>query len=152
MTAGRDLAEADGRIAALHTQMPPIDPATGIPMEAALLIETIDHQPLVMTESYYAKSWIYDLLVVTDKDSYRFNELKGTMTTGDGEVAVAAQQRECQLAALDFLDAALTRREPAVAGRSVLPAMRVLERAQAEWDRRYGARSLPGRPLSTRSS
>jgi hypothetical protein len=29
----------------------------------------------------------------------------------------------------------------------VLPAMRVLQAVQDEWDRRYGVQSIPGRPL-----
>jgi 2-hydroxy-4-carboxymuconate semialdehyde hemiacetal dehydrogenase len=116
-------------------------------MEAALTIETSDHQAIVCTGSYYSRAWIYDFMIVTDRDSYRFDELKGTMTTGDGEVAIASQQQECQMVAREFLDAVRAGREPSVSGRSTLPAMRVLERAQAEWDRRHGARALPGRPL-----
>ena len=48
----------------------------------------------------------------------------------------------------DFLGAVRDRREPAVSGRSVLPAMEVLEQAQRRWDAQYGAQSVPGRPLS----
>jgi 2-hydroxy-4-carboxymuconate semialdehyde hemiacetal dehydrogenase len=144
---GGDLADADRRIARLHSFMPPVDPATGIPMEAALMVETSDHQALICTGSYYARAWTYDLLIVTDRDSYRFDELKGALTTGAGEVPVGPQQRECQMAALDFIDAVKNGREPMVPGWSVLPAMGILERVQADWDRRFGARELPGRPL-----
>jgi 2-hydroxy-4-carboxymuconate semialdehyde hemiacetal dehydrogenase len=147
MITGGDLAEADRRIASLHSLMSPADALTGIPMEAALTVETFDHQALVCTGSYYSRAWIYDLLVVTDRDSYRFDELKGSLTTGEGEIPVAPQQRECQMAAFDFLEAVKSGREPLTPGWSVLPAMRLLERVQADWDRRYGAQPLPGRPL-----
>ena len=49
----------------------------------------------------------------------------------------------------DFIDA---RAEPAgrrwPPGPSVLPAMRVLQAVQDDWDARYGARSIPGRPMT----
>jgi 2-hydroxy-4-carboxymuconate semialdehyde hemiacetal dehydrogenase len=35
-----------------------------------------------------------------------------------------------------------------VPGWSVLPAMRILEAVQNEWDGKHGRQSLPGRPLS----
>jgi hypothetical protein len=34
-----------------------------------------------------------------------------------------------------------------VNGPSVLPAMRVLQAVQDDWDRRWGAQEIPGRPL-----
>jgi 2-hydroxy-4-carboxymuconate semialdehyde hemiacetal dehydrogenase len=148
LATGGDLADADRRLRSLHTSMPPVDPATGIPMEAALMIDTTDDQAFVCTGSYYSRAWIYDLLAVTNRDSYRFDELKGTLTTGEGEIAVAPQKEECGMALRDFLAAVRDRREPIVSGRSVLPAMRVLERAQENWDRRHGRQALPGRPLS----
>jgi 2-hydroxy-4-carboxymuconate semialdehyde hemiacetal dehydrogenase len=144
---GGDLAEADRRIARFSSYMPPVETLTGIPMEAALIAETVDHQALVCSGSYYSRAWIYDLLVVTDKQTYRFDELKGTMTTHEGENPVEPQQRECQLAALDFLEVIRRGGEPRVPGWSVLPAMRLLERTQREWDERHGATALPGRPL-----
>jgi 2-hydroxy-4-carboxymuconate semialdehyde hemiacetal dehydrogenase len=148
LTTGGDLADADRRLRSLHAFMPPVDGATGIPMEAALMIDTTDDQALVCTGSYYSREWIYDLLAVTDRDSYRFDELKGTLTTGSGEIAVAPQKEQCKMVLSDFLSAVRERREPAVSGRSVLPAMRALERAQQNWDRRHDPQALPGRPLS----
>ena len=38
-------------------------------------------------------------------------------------------------------------RPPRASGPAVLPAMRVLQTVQDEWDARYGAQSIPGRPL-----
>jgi 2-hydroxy-4-carboxymuconate semialdehyde hemiacetal dehydrogenase len=147
MITGGELADADRRIARVHSFMPPVDPTTGIPMEAVIMVETSDDQVLVCTGSYYARTWIYDLLIVTDQDSYCFDELKATLLTGAGEIPVASQQRECQMAALDFVYAVKTGREPATPGWSVLPTMRLLEQVQANWDGRYGLQALPGRPL-----
>ncbi|MBV8568531.1 MAG: Gfo/Idh/MocA family oxidoreductase [Methylobacteriaceae bacterium] len=147
MLTGGELAGADRRIHSVRSSMSVIHQTTGIPMDAALLVETTEDQLFVSTASYHSRAWIYDLLVVTDWDTYRFDELKGTLTTGDGEIAVTPQQEQCAMAARDFFAAVRERREPAVSGASVLPAMRILERAQEEWDRRHGRRSLPGRPL-----
>ncbi|WP_158818091.1 Gfo/Idh/MocA family protein [Methylocapsa sp. S129] len=147
MAAGGDLAKADDEILAVHSLMSPVDVRTGIPMEVALMIEAAHDCAIVCTGSYYSRAWIYDLLVVTDRDSYRFDELKALLTTGDGEIAMAAQQEECAMALRDFVQAAREGRDSAVPGWSVLPTMRVLERVQQDWDRRHGARALPGRPL-----
>ena len=53
---------------------PPIEPRTGIPMELVLVVETHDDQTIVCTGSYYSGEYIYDTLVVTDRDSYRTDE------------------------------------------------------------------------------
>jgi 2-hydroxy-4-carboxymuconate semialdehyde hemiacetal dehydrogenase len=144
---GGDLADAEKRLTNIDAFMPPADARTGIPMEAALLLQSRDGQAIVCSGSYQSRELIYDLLVVTDRDSYRFDELKGTLTTGDGARSIVSQQRECQMSALDFIAAVRDAREPAVPGWSVLPTMRVLEAAQRTWDTRYGRRALPGRPL-----
>jgi 2-hydroxy-4-carboxymuconate semialdehyde hemiacetal dehydrogenase len=46
----------------------------------------------------------------------------------------------------DFLDAVRQGRPPRASGPSVLPAMRVLQQVQDDWDRRHGPQSIPGRP------
>jgi 2-hydroxy-4-carboxymuconate semialdehyde hemiacetal dehydrogenase len=145
-TAG-DLAEADRQILGIHPFMSAIDANTGIPMEVALMLEMAGDRAIVCSGSYYSRAWIYDLLVVTDRDSYRFDELKAILTTGDGETSIIAQQQECAMALVDFVDAVRAGRESAVPGWSVLPTMRVLERVQRHWDERHGVQALPGRPL-----
>jgi len=87
------------------------------------------------------------MLVVTDRDTYRVDELRATMTTGDGERRIPAEKDNAQLIAPEFIGAVENKREPAVPGWSVLPAMRVLHRAQENWDARYGRQVLPGRPV-----
>ena len=47
----------------------------------------------------------------------------------------------------DFLDAVRGGRAPLTSGPSVLPAMRVLQRVQDDWDAVHGARAIPGRPI-----
>jgi 2-hydroxy-4-carboxymuconate semialdehyde hemiacetal dehydrogenase len=151
ISTGGDLAAVGERIRDLATLMGSPDQNTKIPMEAALMLATRNDQTIVCTGSYYSRGWIYDLLVVTDRETYRFDELKGTMTTSAGEFVVESQQHQCEMVVADFLAAVRQGREPAVPGWSVLPAMAVLERAQEDWDRRYGRQSLPGRPLSEHS-
>lgn len=152
IATGGDLATAGERTRGLSTLMGPPDPITRIPMEAALMLATTDDQMIVCTGSYYSRAWVYDLLVVTDRETYRFDELKGTMATSAGESVVESQQQQCAMAALDFVAAVREGREAAVPGWSVLPAMAVLERAQEDWDRHHGRQALPGRPLPGGSS
>jgi 2-hydroxy-4-carboxymuconate semialdehyde hemiacetal dehydrogenase len=92
-----------------------LHPATGIPMESSLLIETEDDRTLLVHGSYHA--------------TFR-NE-----------------QRNCARVITDFLATVREGRQPRVSGPSVLPAMRVLQAVQDDWDHRYGAREIPGRPL-----
>jgi 2-hydroxy-4-carboxymuconate semialdehyde hemiacetal dehydrogenase len=148
MVSGGDLATADGRIRSIYSVMPPVDPRTGIPMELVLVVETRDDQSIVCTGSYYAPERIYDMLVVTDRDSYRVDELRSTLTTSEGEVRIPTEQENAELIAPEFVAAVEAGREPAVPGWSVLPAMRVLHRAQEHWDAQYGKQILPGRPVT----
>ncbi len=127
--------------------MSPLDPVTGIPMDVAMLIETGLVQSLVCTGSYYGRERIFDLLVVTDVDSYRLDVLAGTMTTRAGERTIGSEERNCWRVTLDFVEAVTEGREPLVPGVSVLPAMRGLEAVQLGWDRIHGRQALPGRPL-----
>ena len=48
---------------------------------------------------------------------------------------------------IDFLDAVPEGRPPLASGPSILPAMRVLQAVQAQWDAQYGAQPIPGRDL-----
>jgi 2-hydroxy-4-carboxymuconate semialdehyde hemiacetal dehydrogenase len=148
MLCGGDMATADDRIRRVYSAYPPIEPRTGIPMELALVIETHDDQTVVTTGSYYSREYIYDTLAVTDRDSYRVDERRSVMFTGDGEQPIASEQENAELIAPDFVRAVQEGREPAVPGWSVLPAMRVLHRVQEDWDARHGKQVLPGRPVT----
>jgi 2-hydroxy-4-carboxymuconate semialdehyde hemiacetal dehydrogenase len=147
MVSGGDLAGIEDRIRRVHSVYPPIEPRTGIPMELVLVVETDDDQTIVCTGSYYSGEYVYDTLVITDRDSYRTDERRSTLNTRGGEHPISSEQQNAELIAPDFVSAVYKGREPAVPGWSVLPAMRVLHRVQSDWDAKHGAQPLPGRPV-----
>ncbi len=120
---------------------------TGIPMECVVLIETEADQTMLVHGSYHAAYRFYDKLIVTDRDTYFYDILAGTLKTSQGEVAIEAEPDNAARIIFDFLDAVKNNRPPIAAGSTVLPAMRVLQTVQDDWDARYGAQALPGRPL-----
>lgn len=120
---------------------------TGIPMECVVLVETEADQTLLVHGSYHAAYRYYDKLIVTDRDTYTFDILAGTLRTGEGIAEIESEQANAARIIEDFLAAVREGRPPLASGSSVLPAMRVLQGVQDEWDARYGARSIPGRPL-----
>lgn len=142
-----DPEAAERRIRRVQSFMPGLDPDTGIPMEATVLIETHDDQSILSSGSYYARERIYDTLVVTDRESYRLDELTATLTTGEGSCPAIGELENAYAVARDFVDALNENRPPHVTGRSVLPVMRVLAQVQREWDAIHGAQDIPGRPL-----
>jgi 2-hydroxy-4-carboxymuconate semialdehyde hemiacetal dehydrogenase len=148
VVSGGELRGVEDRIRHVHSVYPPLDPRTGIPMELVLVVETHEDQTIVCTGSYYSGEYLYDTLIVTDRDSYRTDERRSTITTRDGEHPVSSEQQNAELIAPDFVNAVLKGREPAVPGWSVLPAMRVLHRVQSDWDAKHGAQPLPGRPVT----
>jgi 2-hydroxy-4-carboxymuconate semialdehyde hemiacetal dehydrogenase len=109
MLSGGDLATVEKRIQAVSSCYPPLDERTGIPMELVLTIKTDDDQTIVTTGSYYSREYVYDTFVVTDRDSYRTDERRATLTTGDGEQPIATEQENAELIAPDFVEAARPR-------------------------------------------
>ena len=128
--------------------MPLPDPKTGIPMELFLGTETDKNQSLVCTGSYYSRERIIEEFVVTDRESYRLNLTQSTLTTGEGTQSIAEEVANCGLVTQDFVESVRQGRQPAIPGESVLPAMRVLQTVQDQWDQRHGPRSIPGRGLA----
>ncbi len=122
-------------------------PITGVPMECTVLAETDADQSLLVHGSYHSSFRLYDELIVTDRDTYFFDTTAGTLRTAAGTVPIEGEQATCALVIDDFLDAVRQNRKPLADGPSVLPAMRVLQAAQDDFDARHGARALPGRPL-----
>lgn len=131
----------------VQSHMGPCHEQTGIPMESVVLVETEADQTLLVHGSYHAAYRFYDKLIVTDRDTYFYDILAGTLRTADGEVRIESEQDNAARIVVDFVAAAREGRPPLASGPSVLPAMGVLQQVQDEWDARYGARSLPGRPL-----
>ena len=120
---------------------------TGIPMECVLLAETETDQTLLIHGSYRATWRLYDKLIVTDRDTYFFDILAGTLRTASGTVEMESEQANAIHIVTDFLAAVREGRPPLASGPSVLPAMQLLQTVQDDWDARYGAQSIPGRPL-----
>jgi 2-hydroxy-4-carboxymuconate semialdehyde hemiacetal dehydrogenase len=147
LLGGGDPERAEARIRHMESFMPPPDPRTGIPMEIVIAIETEDDQTILASGSYYSRERIYETMAVTERDSYRVDELAATMTTGAGTEPIESEERNAFRVSHDFLDALREGRPPFVTARSVLPAMRILDKAQRAWDHRHGARPIPGRPL-----
>lgn len=138
----------DEPVRAVHSFMPLPHTETGIPMEAFIGLETERDRSLVCTGSYHSREWIFDALIVTDRDSYRLDVLKDELVTKDGTAKVASQEESCGAVARDFVASVREGRSPAVPAVSVLPAMRVLQEVQDRWDERHGARTIPGRVAS----
>jgi 2-hydroxy-4-carboxymuconate semialdehyde hemiacetal dehydrogenase len=124
-----------------------LHPTTGIPMECTVLVENERDQSLLVHGSYHAMWRLYDKLIVTDRETYLYDILAGTLKTTEGTRPIEAEQANCVRVIDDFLAAVRERRPPLASGPSVLPAMRVLQQVQDSWDARHGARALPGRPL-----
>ena len=122
-------------------------PQTGIPMECVVLVETEADQSLLVHGSYHATWRCYDKLIVTDRETYFYDILKGSLRTEAGEQPIESEQENAARIIEDFVAAVREGRPPRASGPAVLPAMRVLQTVQDEWDARFGARSIPGRPL-----
>jgi 2-hydroxy-4-carboxymuconate semialdehyde hemiacetal dehydrogenase len=120
---------------------------TGIPMECTVLVETEADQTLLVHGSYHAAYRFYDKLIVTDRDTYFFDILAGSLRTGEGTVPIEPEQQNAARVITDFIDTVRNGRPTLASGPSVLPSMRILQQVQDGWDERYGARPIPGRPL-----
>ena len=127
--------------------MGPLHPATGIPMECVVVVETDRGQSLVVHGSYAASYRLYDQLIVSDGDTWFYDILAATVRTSAGLEVTELEQDNAARIVVDFLDAVRERRPPLASGPSVLPAMRVLQAVQDQWDAQYDARSIPGRDL-----
>ncbi len=136
-----------GPIRRVQSHLGPCHPSTGIPMECVLLVETEAGQTLVVHGSYHASYRLYDKLIVTDRDTYGYDTLGASLRTAAGTVAIEGEQDNAARVTQDFVAAVLARRPPLANGPSVLPAMRVLQQVQDDWDARHGRQSMPGRML-----
>jgi len=125
----------------------PIEPRTGVPMTTSILGVTPDGRAMQSLLTYYSRERVYEITVVTDRDSYRLDILRNTLVTGDGPKEVESEQANCAHVTHDFIDACLAKRRPAVTPADVLPAMRILQEVQDAWDAIHGAQDLPGRAL-----
>lgn len=120
---------------------------TGIPMECIVIVETENDQSLLVHGSYHSSFRLYDKLIVTNRNTYYYDILAATLRTDAGVVQMESEQENCARVVYDFLDAVRNNRRPLASGPSVLPAMRILQAVQDQWDHQYGSQSIPGRPL-----
>jgi 2-hydroxy-4-carboxymuconate semialdehyde hemiacetal dehydrogenase len=132
----------------VHSHMPPVDPRTGIPMDAVLLVQLGDAVALSVVGSYGSFERVFELIVITDSNSYRLDVLGSSLTTSGGSVAIEAEGPNCMRLTRDFAAAVADGRRTSVSGLDVLPAMRVLDEVQDAWDAKHGRQALPGRPLA----
>ncbi len=131
----------------VQSSMGPCHPATAIPMECTILLEAETDQTLLVHGSYHATYRFYDKLIVTDRETYFYDILAGTLKTEGGVTPIETEQENCARVIFDFLDAIREGRPPLASGPTILPAMAVLQQVQDDWDQRHGAMSIPGRPL-----
>jgi 2-hydroxy-4-carboxymuconate semialdehyde hemiacetal dehydrogenase len=131
----------------IQSHLGALHPNTGIPMECVVLAETEADQTLLVHGSYHAAYRWYDKLIVTDRDTYTFDILAGALRTAAGATEMESEQANAAHIITDFLATVREGGKPLASGPLVLPAMRVLQAVQDEWDARYGAQSIPGRPL-----
>ena len=131
----------------VQSHLGPLHERTGIPMECVVLVETEDDRTLLVHGSYHASFRLYDKLIVTDRDSYLYDTLAATVRTREGTAPMESEQENAARIVRDFVAAVREGRPPLASGPSVLPAMRVLQAVQDERDARFGAQSIPGRPL-----
>jgi 2-hydroxy-4-carboxymuconate semialdehyde hemiacetal dehydrogenase len=116
-------------------------------MECSVLVETEPGQSLLVHGSYHAAYRFHDELIVTNRETYFLDILANTLRTEQETVAIENERDNCARVVYDFIDAVRDNRSPLASGPAVLPAMRVLQSVQDQWDARYGSQSLPGRPL-----
>ena len=137
----------DAPVRRVHSFMPALDEYTGIPMEVFIGVESERDQSLICMGSYYGRERVFEVLVITDRDSYRMDVMRSTLTTATSTQPIAHEAENCSLVTRDFVQAVRERRAPACTAESVLAAMRVLQQVQDRWDAQHGSRAIPGRPL-----
>ena len=134
-------------IASVKSFMSAPHESTGIPMECTVLLETEANQSILVHGSYHAMYRFQDQLIVTDRETYFLDILTNTLRTEKQTLEIESEVDNCARVMYDFIEAVRDNRAPLTSGPSVLPTMRVLQQVQDQWDARYGARSIPGRPL-----
>jgi predicted dehydrogenase len=145
MSHGADLIHwlAGGAGRAVAGGMAAADPHTGIPMRAWAAIDLSSGFGLVSAD--YFGSDRNEILLVTDRDTYRFDQRRATFSDRTGSASLPPPLEHLGLVAGDFVAAVSSGGSPAISGESVLPQMRSLQYVQDAWDRHHGPRSLPGR-------
>jgi 2-hydroxy-4-carboxymuconate semialdehyde hemiacetal dehydrogenase len=132
----------------LASFMSPLDSGTGSQMDVCFLAETDREQSFVCTGSYYSQESIFELFVVSDAMSYRWDIQHKQFWVGKDAQPPSHKMSENGRIACDFVDAVRAGRPPVVPGASVLPALALLQQVQDAWDARWGRQPIAGRPTN----
>jgi hypothetical protein len=73
-------------------------------MECVVIVETEADQTLLVHGSYHAAYRLYDKLIVTDRDTYIFDILAGTLRTADGTVSIESEQDNAARVIYEFFE------------------------------------------------
>lgn len=125
--------------------LPAPDSRTGTPMHAVVGARTKADQSLSFVGSYAGHDPVREFLALTDRDCYRFDGSRDLLKTVAGEVPLRHEKEDCADVLRDFLASIREQREPTITGRSVLPAMRLLQAAQDDADAIHGTAPIVGR-------
>jgi 2-hydroxy-4-carboxymuconate semialdehyde hemiacetal dehydrogenase len=132
-------------VAEVHGFLPAPDERTGAPMDAVAAARTEADHSLVFVGSYGGHQPVCETIVLTDRDSYRIDTVRSTLTRQGDTGPLRPEKDDCADTLLDLLEAVRRGREPAISARDVLPAMRLMQTVQDRWDAAHGGRSVKGR-------
>lgn len=132
LSGGGNPYDAEARIGRKMSILSAPHTKTGIPMEFSGIVELGSEQNVVFSSSYHSRERIFDIFAVTDKDSYRLDILRGTLSTGSGEASILSEEENNAQVSKDFVRCIIEDRQPLVTGASVLPAMRLLSQFENE--------------------
>lgn len=125
--------------------MAPIEGPPGIPMTAWLAIH-LEHGSAHLSASYHGRD-LYEMVFVTCRDTYRFDQRRATFTDAEGTRSLPDARSQCLDVARDFVSAIRDKRAPRAPGASVLPAMGSMQVVQDRWDMAHGNIVIPGRSV-----
>ena len=137
----------DRPITKIHSFMPSPDKKTGTPMDVFYGLETDLEQYLIFVGSYFGQQQIHEMLIVTNRDTYKLDLVKNKFITSKMTVKISSIQEANANLTSDFVAAVTNRRETFVSGVSVMPAIKVLQKVQDNWDVLNDKISIPGREL-----
>lgn len=136
----------DSPVQSIWSAMGPLDARLRAPTDVALTAISEGCQLISLCASYWGRD-IYDIVFVSERDTYRFSQRDGTLADSSGIKTLASAKEAFSLVPREFVASLRLGHLPRVMGQSVLPAMRVLQKAQDQWDGLHGVMSIPGRPL-----
>lgn len=124
-----------------------VDPRTGTHMATSVTLERADGASAHILLTYLTHLKENDATAVTDRDSYRIDIPRSTLTTREGGRGIENEQTVCRHVLADFIQACQTGARPRATPGNALPSMAALQVVQDAWDAIHGKQSLPGREL-----